>query len=139
MSSRCRQRVIEFIVRIVHLIDAEHLFETAFIKRAVVGDQRQPLDKRFYLFPNEGKDERILGVLRSQPVHLSAEPLVILRLGMDQAVEPVHDLSVAYDNYADAADAARTFVGRLEIYKKKRVPFGTPSTLPTMVILCASA
>ena len=39
MSSRCRQRVVKFIVRIVHLIDAEYLLETAFIKRAVVGDQ----------------------------------------------------------------------------------------------------
>jgi len=39
MSSRCRQRVVKFIVRIVHLIDAEHLLEAAFIKRTVVGDQ----------------------------------------------------------------------------------------------------
>jgi hypothetical protein len=37
------------IVRIVLLIDAEHLLETAFIKRAVVGDQRQPLDQRLDL------------------------------------------------------------------------------------------
>ena len=39
IPSRCRQRVVEFIVRIVHLIDAEHLLETAFVERTVVGDQ----------------------------------------------------------------------------------------------------
>ncbi len=117
MSSRCRQRVIEFIVRIVHLINAEDLFETAFIKWTVVGDQRQPLDKRFNLLPDEGEDGRIFGVFRSQPMHLPAEPLVVLWLRMDQAVEPVNDLSIAHDDNTDAADAARALIGCLEIYR----------------------
>ena len=53
--SRCPQRVVEFIVRIVHLIDAEHLPETALIERTVMRDQRQPLDKGLYLLPDRGK------------------------------------------------------------------------------------
>ena len=119
MSSRCRQRVVKFIVRIVHLIDAEYLLETAFIKKTVVGDQRQSLDKRFNLLPYEGEDGRILGVFRPEPVYLPAEPLVILRFRMDQAVESVHDLSATNDDYADAADAAGTLVGRLEVYRRE--------------------
>ena len=117
MPSRCRQSVVEYIVRIVHLIDAEHLLEATFIKRAVVGDKRQSLDKRFNLLPDEGEDGRIFGVFRSQPMHLPAEPLVVIRLGMDQAVEPVHDLSATNDDYANAADAARALIGCLEIYR----------------------
>ena len=117
--SRCRQRVMEFIVRIVHLIDAEHLLETAFIKRAVVGDQGKPLDKWLNLLPNEGKDWSVLRVFRSQSVYLPAELLVILRLGMAQAVEPVNYLSAPHDHDPYATDAARTFVGRFEIYRRE--------------------
>ncbi len=117
MPPRCRQRVVEYIVRIVHLIDAEHLLEATFIKRAVVGDKRQALDERFNLLPDEGEDGRIFGVFRSQPMHLPAEPLVVLRFRTDQTVEPVNDLSATNDDYANAADAAGTLVGRLEVYR----------------------
>ena len=117
--SRSRERVMELIVRIVHLIDPEHLLETAFIKGTVVSDQRQPLDKRFYLLPNIGKDRSVIRVLRAKAVYLSAEPLVVLRLRMDQTVEPVHNLSATYDDYAYTADAAGALVGRLEIYRRE--------------------
>ena len=116
MSSRCRQRVMEFIVRIVHLIDAEHLLETAFIKGTVVRDQGKPLDKWLNLLPNEGKDWSVLRVFRSQSAYLPAEPLVVLRLGMDEAVEGVHNLPSTYDHHAHAAYAAGLLVGRLEVY-----------------------
>ena len=109
------QRIVEFIVRIVHPVHAEHLLETAFVEGAVVGDEGEPLDQRFDLLPDIGKDRGILRVLRSQAMDLPAEPLVVLRLRMDQAVEPVHDLSVANDHDSHAAYAAGALVGRFEI------------------------
>ena len=117
MPSRCRQSVVKFIVQIVHLINAEDLFETAFIKRAVVGDQWQSLDERFNLLLYEGEDRSVLRVFRSQPMHLPAEPLVVIRLRMDQAVEPVHDLPVTHDDNAYAANAARALICCLEVYR----------------------
>jgi len=117
IPSRCRQRVVEYIVRIVHLIDAEHLLEATFIKRAVVGDQWQSLDARFNLFPYEGEDRSVLRVFRSQTMDLAAEPLVVLRFRMDQAVETIHDFSLTHHYDANAAGAAGTLVGRLEIYR----------------------
>ena len=38
---------------------------------------------------------------------------------MDQAVEPVRDPPVTYDDDPDAADAARALVGCLEIYRRE--------------------
>ena len=119
ISSRCRQRVKEYIIGIVHLIDSEHLLETAFIEWTVMGDQRQSLDKRLYLLPDERKDGCLICIFRAKAVDLSAEPLVVFRLRMDQTVEPVYDLPVPYDDYAYTADAARTLVGRLEIYRRE--------------------
>ena len=117
MPPRCRQSVVEFIVWIVHLIDAEHLFETAFIKRAVVGDKRQSLDKRFNLLPDKREYGSVIRVLGPQPMLLPAEPLVVIRLRMDQAVEPVHDLPVTHDDNAYAAEAAGALIRCLEIYR----------------------
>ena len=117
ISSRCRQRVKEYIIGIVHLIDSEHLLETAFIEWTVMGDQRQSLDKRLYLLPDERKDGCLIRIFRAKAVNLTAEQLVVFRLRMDQTVEPVHNLPVPYDDYAYTADAARTLVGRLEIYR----------------------
>jgi hypothetical protein len=119
ISSRCKQRIKEYIIGIVHLIDAEHLLETAFIKGTVVSDQRKSLDKRLYLLPDERKDGCLIRIFRAKAVNLPAEPLVVFRLRMDQTVEPVHNLTVPYDDYAYTAYAARALIGRLEIYCRK--------------------
>ena len=39
-SSRGCQRVEELIIGVIHLIDTEYGFQTAFIKRSVVGHKR---------------------------------------------------------------------------------------------------
>ena len=44
--TRCGQRVMEHIVRIVHLVHAEDFPEAPFIEGAVVRHQRQTLDER---------------------------------------------------------------------------------------------
>ncbi len=110
---------MELIVRVVHLIDAKYLLETSLVKSAVVGDQRKSLDERTGFFPDIRENGSVLRILRSQAMDSPAEPLVIIRFGMDQAVEPVRDPSVTYDDDPDAADAARAFVGCLEIYRRK--------------------
>ena len=110
---------MELIVGIVHLIDAEHLLETALIEWTVMSNQRQPLYKRLYLLPYIRKDRSVLRVLWTQAVDVLAEPSVVLRLRMDERVEPLHDYSPT-DNYdSDAAYTAGTLVGRLEIYRRE--------------------
>ena len=43
VASGCRQGVEKLIVRIIHLVHAEHLPEAAFVEVAVVGYKRQSL------------------------------------------------------------------------------------------------
>ena len=119
IPSRCRQGIMELIVRVVHLIDAKYLLETSLVKSAVVGYERKSLDERTGFFPDIRENGSVLRILRSQAMDSPAEPLVIIRFGMDQAVESVRDPSVTYDDDPDAADAARAFVRCLEIYRRK--------------------
>ena len=74
----------EYVVRIIHLIDLEHFFQATLIEGAVVCHKRQTFNLWGYLLPNERKYRRIVSVFRAQPMNLLAEPLVILRLRMDQ-------------------------------------------------------
>ena len=67
------------------------------------------------LLPNLGKDRGILRIFRAKPVYLTAEPLVVFRLRMNEAVEGIYDNVIADDDHADAAHAARLFVRGLEV------------------------
>ena len=116
MPPGCSQGVIKNIVRIVHLIHPEHLFQTTLVEGAVVGDQRQPLDQRSDFLPDAGEYRSIFRVLLRQAVDLLAEPLEVLRLRVDEAVERVRDFPVADNHHAHAAHAATALVGRLEVY-----------------------
>ena len=116
MLTGCGQRVVETIIRIVHLVDAEHLFEATFIEAGVVRHQWEPLDHRRYLFPHIRENRRIFGVFRAKAVNLTAEPLIVFRLRMDEAVEAVHDDTATHDDHAHAANAGTLLVGGLEVY-----------------------
>ena len=110
-----RQGVVELVVWVVHLIYLEDSLETSFIETGVVRNQREPLDERFNLLPDVWEYRCIFGVLRPKSVYLLAEPLVILRFGMDETVEGVHNLPVTHYHHADGADAGGLLVRRLEI------------------------
>ncbi len=63
--------------------------EAAFIEPGVMRHQRKPLNLRGNAGPYLRKNRRILRILRSQPMNSPAEPLVILRLGMDEGIERI--------------------------------------------------
>ena len=103
VSSGSREGVVELIVRVVHLIDTEHGLEAPFVETGIVRNLRESIDERFYLLPDVWEYRCIFGILRTQPVYLLAEPLVVLRLGVDETVEGVHNLSVTHYHHSDGA------------------------------------
>ena len=115
VSSGSREGVVELIVGIVHLIDTEHGLEAPLVETGVVRNEREPLDERFYFLPDVWEYRCIFGVLRAKPVYLPAEPLVVLRLGVDETVEGVHNLPVTHDHHSDGAYTGGLLVRRLEI------------------------
>ena len=116
MPSGCPQGVMEDIIGIIHAVYSEGSLEAALIEACIVGDKRQAFYLGSNLFPDKGEDGCVIGILGTQAVHLAAEPLVVLRFRMYEAVERIDDFSVAYDDDSYAADAAGLLVGRLEIY-----------------------
>lgn len=119
MPPRRRQRVEEHIVRIIHLVHPENRLQASFVKTRVMRDQRQPGDGRRDAFPHVWEHRRGLSVLRTQAVHPPAEPRIVLRLRMDQAVQPLLHTPVPHNDYPDAAHARRPLIRRLEIYCRK--------------------
>jgi len=87
------------------------------VKAGIMRHQRQPLDERHHPLPHKRKHRCILRILGRKAVHPLAEPLVILRLRVDQAVERVHDLAVTDDYHPHAAHAAGALIRSLEIYR----------------------
>lgn len=110
---------MEDVVRVIHLINPEDSLQAALVEGTVVGDQGEVPDQGDDLLPHVGEYRGVIGVLRPQAVHLSAEPLVVLRLGMYEAVERVHYPPAAYDDHPDAAHAGGLLVRRLEVYRRE--------------------
>lgn len=113
------QGIQEHVVRIVHLINLKDRFEASFVKPAIVSHQRKPLNERCNLLPDIGEYWSILRILRPESVHLTAEPLVILRFWVDQAIEGIHDSPIPNYNYSHAAYTAWALVCCLKVYRRK--------------------
>ena len=69
-SARNAKCVIELIVRIVHLIDTHHGFQTAFVEGLVVGHEGQACDERLNLCPHLGKDWGFFSIFTAKAVYL---------------------------------------------------------------------
>ena len=106
----------ELIVRAVHPAHAMDGLQAAFIETRVVRHEGQAFDHLHNLLPHLREYRRVLGVIGTKPVHPHTEPLVILRLGVNQRVERIHDLPSPHDYHTHAAHAAGLLVRRLEIY-----------------------
>ena len=119
MPTGGRQRIVEHIIRIVHPINPVHSLQAALVEAAVMGDERKVPDERRGFLPDFGEERGILGVIRAESVDLHAEPLVVLRLRMDEAVEGVCDKTAADDHQPHAADARGLLVRRFEIDSAK--------------------
>ena len=115
MPAGSGQCIVENVVRVVHLVDPVNGFQAAFIKAGIVRHKWVIFQQRLDLFPDLWEHWRILSIFRSKTVHLAAEPLIVFRLRMDEAVEGIHDDVIADDNHADAAHAARLLVRSLEV------------------------
>lgn len=115
-APRCLQCVVKPVAGIFHLINTENSLQTPFVKKLVVSHQRQPFDKRFYLFPNFREYRGVIRVVVSETMHLAAPIIVIVRLGKDEGIKRIDNLAVF--NYYDADTAHRTsfVVGSFKIY-----------------------
>lgn len=116
VSACCPACIIEDIVRIIHLIHPEHSLQAAFIERAVVGHQRKSPDQRLDLLPDIREDRGIVSIGMGKPVDPLAEPLEIVRLRVDEAIECIGYLSCPYHCNTYRAYAALLLIGGLEIY-----------------------
>ena len=114
-----RQGVVELVVWVVHLIYLEDSLETSFIETGVVRNEGEALDERFNLLPDIGEHRSVIRILRSKTVYLPAEPLVVLRFGMDETVERVHNLPVTHYHHPDGTYTGGLLVCRLEVYRCK--------------------
>ena len=115
-SARGDAGAVERIVGIVHLIDAEDGFQTAFVKSLVVGHEGEARYHGFYLPPNVREDGGILRIGGAQAVHHAATEGIILRLGLDERVELIHYLTATHYDYAHRADRRPLVVGCFKIY-----------------------
>ena len=82
-ATRDTKRVVELIVRIVHLIYSEHGLQATFIKGLVVGHKRQSLNQRLYLCPHFRKDRSIVSVFMTEAMNLTAPIVIVVGLGLD--------------------------------------------------------
>ena len=105
----------EPVAGILHLVGLENGFEATLVEGAVVRHKGQSGDARGDLFPHFREGGGVVGVFGPQAVHFLAEPRVVVRHGVDEAVEGVGDEAVAHHHHADAAHAAALSVGGLEI------------------------
>ncbi len=125
VAARSGQGVKEMIARIMETVGAEDGFEAAFIEAGVVGYKgdigRETIrfkggqDAVFHLVPNVREKRSVFGVIGAQAVDLLAKPGIVVRIGMNQAIERVHHFPIAHDDDAHGADAAGAAVGGFEI------------------------
>lgn len=106
---------MEDIIRIIHPIDTEDSFQAAFVETGVVCHKGKPVYEGRGLFPDKREDRRPVRIFGSESVNLAAEPLAVVRLGMDQAIVGIDNLPAADHHYSHAAHAGRLLVGRLKV------------------------
>ena len=110
------QGIIELIVRIIHLVHAKDSFQTAFIKRTVVGYQGKTFYQRCYLFPHLREYRSIIRISVGQSMYLRTLVVVIVRFGIDEGVKGVNYLVVSYNDHTYRTDGRPFAVGGLKVY-----------------------
>ena len=105
----------ELIIRVIHLVAAEHSLEAALVEGTVVGHKRQALDERLYLLPDVRENGSVFGIFLPQTVHAGGPIILVVRIGLNQRIETVDKLAVADDDNAHRTDARGTVVGCFEI------------------------
>ena len=114
------------VAGIVQTVGSENGFEASFVEAGVVGYEgnvggetvgfKGGQNAVFHLVPDVREEWGVFGVIGAQAVDLLAEPGIVVRIGMNQAVEGVHHFPITHDDDAHGADAAGAAVGSFEIY-----------------------
>ena len=115
-AARGGKRAVEFITGIFHVVFGKYRFQTALVKGAVVGHERQPFDAGRYLIPDFGKQGLVVGVFARKSVNARCPVIIIIRRRLDETVIPADYLSSAHNHYTHAADAGALAIGCLKIY-----------------------
>ena len=116
----------ESVAGITESVGIEYGFETAFVEAGIVGYEgdiggetvgfKGGQDAVFYLVPDIREERGVLRVIGAQAVDLLAEPGVVVRVRVNEAVEGVHHFPIAHDDDAHGANAAGAAVDGFEIY-----------------------
>ena len=125
MAAGSGERIQEVIAGIMEAVGAEDGFETAFVKACIMGHKRDigresvrfksGEDPVFNLVPDIREQRSVFGVIGAESMDLLAEPGIIVRIGMDEAVERVHHFPVTHNHNPHGAYATGATVGSLKI------------------------
>ena len=98
IATRSAQGVVELVVRIIHLIDTEHSFQTTFVEGLVVGHEGQTFDKWFYLCPHLGKYGGFLSIFTAETMHLAAPIVIVVGLWLYERIEGIDYLAITHND-----------------------------------------
>ena len=115
-ATGCGKSAMKFIARIFHAVFLKGCFQTAFVKGAVVGYKRQPFDPVCYFGPYFRKCRLSVSVPAGESVNLSSPISIIIGSRLNKAIEFVNNLTISHNNYADAAHAGASAIGRFKVY-----------------------
>ena len=114
---------MEFVIRIVHLVTAEHCFQATLIEGFVMGHKWQSLNQWLNLFPNYRKYRSLFCVTTRQSMYLRTPIIIIVGLWLNQRVEGIYDLTITHYHHTNGADTGSLVVGCLKIYTSKEIFF----------------
>ena len=117
--ARSHTGAMELVIRIVHLIAAEHGFQATLIERFIMGHKRKPFDEWFYLFPHFREYWCIFCIFASKAMNLAAPVIIIIWFRLDQGIERIHNLAISHNHHTNRTNTSPLIVGCLEIYRSK--------------------
>ena len=97
--TRGNASTMKLIVRIIHLINTEHSFQTALVESFVMGYKRESGNLRFNLLPYIGEYWSIFSIFSRQSMYLTAPVIVVFRFWFYERIELInlHAITI-YDN-----------------------------------------
>ena len=95
--ARSHTGAIELVIRIIHLIATEHSFQATLVERLVMGHQRKSFDQWLNLCPHLREHRGVFCILSSQTMHLRTPIIIVVRLRLNQGIERIHYLAIAYN------------------------------------------
>jgi len=83
MTARGTAGAKELIIRIIHLVTAEHGLQAALVEGTVVSHQRQALYERRNPLPDVRENWGVFGVFLPQAVHAGVPIIIVVGLGLN--------------------------------------------------------